>query len=86
MNSFISCNYSLSGITTFLLQGWLWYKITHECWYAINETKPHTHTHTHSTYIYIYIYIYIYRMLIKYVDNDTKFKGNKKVSNIKHGR
>ena len=38
-----SRSYGLDNTTTILLQGWLWYYITHEGWYAItqrNQTNP----------------------------------------------
>ena len=35
----LSPSYSLNSIIIVLQQGWLWYQITHEGWYAIKPRK-----------------------------------------------
>ena len=32
-------SYGLNNTTTVLLQGWLWYEITHERWHAFKQKK-----------------------------------------------
>ena len=39
MNSLIPLSYVLNSTITVLQQGWNWYQITHEGWYAIKTKK-----------------------------------------------
>ena len=37
MNPLTPSSYGLNSITAVLLQGWLWYQITHKSWYALKQ-------------------------------------------------